>query len=182
MFGFKMQVCEEGSPRHSSSQKSQSSQAQSSQSSKKSSEQKSRDDLSEMITPFTSPISAKIFLSYDTKRAHTRTFQKQESPLEQQDHTQEMKGTVFREFTIHIFQSIHFLQTLQIDSKAIDERAVTLEFVKPHTRKVILFDLDETLAHCVRHKSQIKEPDVYLNVPTPSGKLLEVGFNIRPHC
>ncbi len=48
--------------------------------------------------------------------------------------------------------------------------------------KVILFDLDETLAHCVRHKNLMKEPDVFLNVPTPSGKILKAGFNIRPFC
>lgn len=57
-----------------------------------------------------------------------------------------------------------------------------LEFKKPHTKKVILFDLDETLAHCVRHKNVLKQPDVFLNVPTPKGKILEAGFNIRPYC
>jgi len=58
---------------------------------------------------------------------------------------------------------------------------IDLKFKKT-TKKVILFDLDETLAHCVRHKNLLKEPDVFLNVPTPSGKILKAGFNIRPHC
>ena len=44
-----------------------------------------------------------------------------------------------------------------------------------------MFDLDETLAHCVRHKNLLKEPDVFLNVPTPSGKILQAGFNTRPY-
>ena len=87
---------------------------------------------------------------------------------------------MFREFTIHIFQSISFLQTLTIDEQEIRQRMVDIQFTKQHTRKLIIFDLDETLAHCVRHKNPLKEPDVFLQVPTPSGKLLNAGFNIRP--
>ena len=71
--------------------------------------------LSSMITPFTSPISDKIFMGYDTKMKHKDDKAKvQASPLEHEDEP-ELKGTVFREFTIHIFQSISFLQTLEID-------------------------------------------------------------------
>jgi hypothetical protein len=58
---------------------------------------------------------------------------------------------------------------------------IDLQFKKTHTRKVIFFDLDETLAHCVRHQNLLKEPDVILNIPTPSGKMLSAKFNIRPH-
>jgi TFIIF-interacting CTD phosphatase-like protein len=58
---------------------------------------------------------------------------------------------------------------------------IDLQFKKTHTRKVIFFDLDETLAHCVRHQNLLKEPDVVLNIPTPSGKILTAQFNIRPH-
>lgn len=47
---------------------------------------------------------------------------------------------------------------------------------------MLLFDLDETLAHCVRHKNVMKEPDVFLDVKTPTGKVLKAGFNIRPFC
>jgi Dullard-like phosphatase family protein len=68
-----------------------------------------------MITPFTSPISDKIFMAYDTKIRHKGEKQTvKHSPLEHEDEP-ELKGTVFREFTIHIFQSINFLQTLEID-------------------------------------------------------------------
>jgi hypothetical protein len=135
-----------------------------------------------MITAFASPISDKIFMAYDTKHKHKdQNCQKmQESPLEHQDDA-ELNGFVFREFTIHIFQSISFLQTLVIDYKDIQSRMIDLKFKGPH-RKVILFDLDETLAHCVRHKNLMKEPDVFLNVSTPTGKVLKAGFNIRPYC
>lgn len=55
-------------------------------------------------------------MAYDTKHKHKDEIRQkiQESPLEHQDDA-ELKGTVFREFTIHIFQSISFLQTLEID-------------------------------------------------------------------
>jgi len=52
-----------------------------------------------MISAFASPISDKIFMAYDTKHKHTKD--KQVSSLEHED--QELKGSVFREFTIHIF-------------------------------------------------------------------------------
>ncbi len=116
-------------------------------------------------------------MAYDTKHKHTKD--KQVSSLEHED--QELKGSVFREFTIHIFQSISFLQSLIIDPNSVSSRMIDIKFVTPH-RKVILFDLDETLAHCVRHKNLLKQPDVYLDVPTPSGKMLKAGFNVRPYC
>jgi hypothetical protein len=63
----------------------------------------------------------------------------------------ELKGPVFREFTIHIFQSISFLQNLDpIDSSEVESRMIDLPFTKPGIKKTIIFDLDETLAHCVR--------------------------------
>ena len=84
-----------------------------------------------------------------------------------------MKGPVFREFTIHIFQSINFLQNLApIDEKEIESRMIDLPFTKPDIKKTIIFDLDETLAHCVRQENPLREPDVYLNITLMSGKVL----------
>ena len=62
-----------------------------------------------MISAFASPISDKIFMAFDSKlkgKGNQKT-EKQESPLEHEN--EELKGTVYREFTIHIFQSISFL-------------------------------------------------------------------------
>lgn len=72
------------------------------------------------------------------------------------------------------------MQTLELDFKEVEDRMLDLTFKSEH-KKVILFDLDETLAHCVRHSNLLKEPDVILNVPMPSGKFLNASFNIRPH-
>lgn len=93
----------------------------------------------------------------------------------------ELKGPVFREFTIHIFQSINFLQNLtQIDSNEVKSRMIELPFTKPGIKKTIIFDLDETLAHCVRQENPARIPDVYLDITLMSGKILKAGFNIRP--
>jgi CTD small phosphatase-like protein 2 len=55
-----------------------------------------------------------------------------------------------------------------------------LPFTKPGIRKTIIFDLDETLAHCVRQENPQKPPDVNLNITAMSGRIVKAGFNIRP--
>ncbi len=99
--------------------------------------------MDSLISAFASPVPNNIFTDYDNKQKKKQ----QESALE---HT-ELKGPVFREFTIHIFQSINFLQNLEdIDDTEVTARHIELPFTKPGIRKTIIFDLDETLAHCVR--------------------------------
>ena len=104
-----------------------------------------------MISAFTSPVPDKILTDYGKKAkkrfSHNVAALKNESALE----NFELKGPVFREFTIHIFQSINFLQNLApIDEQEIETRMIELPFTKPGVKKTIIFDLDETLAHCVR--------------------------------
>ena len=57
---------------------------------------------------------------------------------------------------------------------------IDLPFTKPGIRKTIIFDLDETLAHCVRQENPARIPDVYLNITVMTGKVLKAGFNVRP--
>ena len=60
-----------------------------------------------MISAFASPISDKIFMDFDTNKKHAKMQvqgQGEHSPLDQDDNdNQQLRGTVFREFTIHIF-------------------------------------------------------------------------------
>jgi CTD small phosphatase-like protein 2 len=58
---------------------------------------------------------------------------------------------------------------------------IDLPFTKPGVKKTIIFDLDETLAHCVRQEKPNRTPDVYLDIKLQSGKVLKAGFNIRPY-
>ena len=60
---------------------------------------------------------------------------------------------MIREFTIHILQSLHFLQNMsEIDEQEVINRRIVLPLTKKKQgiNKLLLFDLDETLAHCVR--------------------------------
>jgi len=94
----------------------------------------------------------------------------------------ELEGSMYREFTIHILQSIHFLQNMEpIDLDDVKQREMNLPFKKPG-KKLLIFDLDETLAHCVRQENPDKPPDVRLDINLASGKTLKAGFNIRPYC
>jgi TFIIF-interacting CTD phosphatase-like protein len=72
------------------------------------------------------------------------------------------------------------LQTLKIPIEEVQKRMVDLKFKKPHMKKVLIFDLDETLAHCVRKPREDMPPQVFLNVVDLRGQIRRVGFNIRP--
>ena len=71
----------------------------------------------------------------------------------------------------------------QIDEQEILKRQVTLDLKKKHLgiNKLLLFDLDETLAHCIRTENPEQEPDVQLQIKLQSGKKFCASFNIRPH-
>jgi hypothetical protein len=113
-----------------------------------------------------------ILTDYDNKSKKKKTVIQQ----------QELKGPVFREFTIHIFQSINFLQNLdQYSDDEVTKRQIELPFSKPGVKKMIIFDLDETLAHCVRQENPNRPPDVRLDITLMSGKILKAGFNVRPY-
>lgn len=68
----------------------------------------------------------------------------------------------------------------QIEINEVESRMIELPHTKPGIKKTIIFDLDETLAHCVRQENPSRQPDVYLNITLMSGKVLKAGFNIRP--
>ena len=50
---------------------------------------------------------------------------------------------------------------------------------KPGCKKTIIFDLDETLIHCVDDVTA-DPPDIVLPVTFPNGEVVEAGINIRP--
>ena len=60
-------------------------------------------------------------------------------------------------------------------------KAVDVPFKKPGITKTIIFDLDETLAHCVRQPNPARPPDVELDIKLQTGRTLKAGFNIRPY-
>ena len=48
-------------------------------------------------------------------------------------------------------------------------------------RRTVIFDLDETLVHCVNPTSRI-DPSVTLDIVLPNGEPTKAGINIRPHA
>jgi hypothetical protein len=67
----------------------------------------------------------------------------------------------------------------EIRSRKID---LPLKKLDKGIKHLLLFDLDETLAHCVRQDNPERPPDVRLKIPLQNGNLLDAGFNIRPYC
>ena len=70
-----------------------------------------------------------------------------------------------------------------IDEDELPSRYIDFQFKKKDKgiNKLLIFDLDETLAHCVRQENPNRPPDVYLDINLQSGKVLKAGFNIRPY-
>lgn len=45
----------------------------------------------------------------------------------------------------------------------------------------MVFDLDETLVHCIHNDKDITEADQFLDIQLPNGTITKAGFNIRPY-
>ena len=61
-------------------------------------------------------------------------------------------------------------------------RGVTLPpFKSPAQKKTIIFDMDETLIHCV-DDIESENPDAVLNITFPGGDIVEAGINVRPYA
>lgn len=47
--------------------------------------------------------------------------------------------------------------------------------------KLVVFDLDETLVHCIFNDRDIEDADIFLDILMINGKSANTGFNIRPY-
>ena len=61
----------------------------------------------------------------------------------------------------------------------IEKYQVSYKLDKTKYKKLVIFDLDETLAHC--EKSDLNLTEHIVNINLPSGKTTKVGINIRPY-
>ena len=147
-----------------------------------------------MISQFVSPISTKIYFNYDIglKRKNQQQARdphggddsdNAETMLAHEADAKGMNGHVYMEQLVHIYQSIDFLQSLQIPEEQILEKQFDVVFKKQNMTKMLLLDLDETLVHCVKKPNPARPPMVRISITTPQGNVVpNVGFNIRPHC
>ena len=70
-----------------------------------------------------------------------------------------------------------------IKDEDVESRKVNLKLKKLDSgiNKLLIFDLDETLAHCVRQETPENMAAIHLDIKLATGKILNAGFNIRPH-
>ena len=52
---------------------------------------------------------------------------------------------------------------------------------KAHQKKVAIFDMDETLIHCVDDIAK-ECPEHILDVRFPTGEIVQAGINVRPYA
>ncbi|OMJ88435.1 hypothetical protein SteCoe_9659 [Stentor coeruleus] len=86
----------------------------------------------------------------------------------------------YREHLFQTFQALKFVKNLpSVDVTQLRQKRVNFN-KKPgyENKKTIVFDLDETLVHCVDDINA--EPDVVLAVRFPTGEMVNAGINIRP--
>lgn len=88
----------------------------------------------------------------------------------------------YREHLFQTFQALKFVRNLPaVDMPQLRQKRMNLP-KRPgfESKKSIIFDLDETLVHCVDDLST--HPDVVLPVVFPSGETVNAGINIRPYA
>lgn len=83
---------------------------------------------------------------------------------------------------LHLLQTLQSLQYLK-NLRKPEEHELLAKTVylptKAGCKKTIIFDLDETLIHCVDDIAA-DPPDLVLPVTFPNGEVVEAGINIRP--
>ncbi len=75
---------------------------------------------------------------------------------------------------------MQFLKTLApFDDELINDRKV---YIPPSKKKLIIFDLDETLIHCVGTKEECegRPIDAFVKLKFPGEDEITAGINIRP--
>ena len=147
-----------------------------------------QNDLDELVTAYTAPMPNQKLILTDFEAKKRKTNKTENAMGEVGDVSAlehyELEGHMIREFTIHILQTIHFIKNMDpINDEDVRSREITLKWKKRDKgiTKLLIFDLDETLAHCVRQENPDKPPDVKLDIKMQSGKILKAGFNVRPY-
>lgn len=86
----------------------------------------------------------------------------------------------YREHLFHTFQSLKFIKNLPpTDPGQIRQKRIFLQ-KRPgfELKKTIIFDLDETLVHCIEDLNL--NPHALIEIKFPTGEKITTGINIRP--
>lgn len=89
----------------------------------------------------------------------------------------EKRENQYKEHLFSTFQALKFVRGLPpADSQQIAQRMIWLPAT---SRKTVVFDLDETLVHCVQDPA---EAEAAIPVTFPTGESAVVGINVRPYA
>ena len=88
---------------------------------------------------------------------------------------------IYKEHLFQTFQAVKLIKSLQNpDESEINEKKVWLPKRKGYENKrTIIFDLDETLVHCVE-SPELGDFSIAINIAP--GRILRAGVNIRPYA
>ena len=86
----------------------------------------------------------------------------------------------YKEHLFNTFQALKFVRKLpSVDLLQLQQKKVSIaKKVGFENRKTLVFDLDETLVHCVEDPSEKADIEVVINFP--SGEWVQAGVNVRP--
>ena len=99
------------------------------------------------------------------------------SPNEQSN-----QDKIYRDHLFNTFQALKFVRKLQpVDKTLLNNKQMNLPKRQGYeNKKTLIFDLDETLVHCV-DASEKHTADVIITVRFPNGQSVKAGINIRPY-
>jgi CTD small phosphatase-like protein 2 len=88
----------------------------------------------------------------------------------------------YKEHLFNTFQALKFVRKLPaVDLLQLQQKKVLIpKKVGFENRKTLVFDLDETLVHCVEDPSEKADIEVVINFP--SGEWVQAGVNVRPYA
>ena len=79
----------------------------------------------------------------------------------------------------YMVECLKVLQKLDKSKQPRCRSKVDFNWENSNKKKIALFDLDETLVHCIKDKKGLNGDTVKIKLPT--NKVATVGLNIRPH-
>lgn len=86
---------------------------------------------------------------------------------------------LYQEHLFNTFQAVKFIRSLKpVDPVQLAAKAVLLPRLQ-YPRKTVVFDLDETLVHCVE---DVARAHIAVPITFPTGERLIAGVNIRPYA
>jgi len=94
---------------------------------------------------------------------------------------QKSPESLYRDHLYQTFQALKFVRNVrQVDYQTLSRKVVYLPKRRGYeNKKTVVFDLDETLVHCV---DDPRKGHCSINIDFPTGERIQAGLNIRPYA